>query len=97
MSCRCKNLVFWVWVLTALYAAIKIVLWKSPSVLGDNGWAAAMNHSFAGEPPYYPEENVTIPLYTSVAYSARALVERSGLFRLQHSSETASGTRDQVQ
>ena len=89
-----ENHLFWVWVLPALYLAIKIMLWK-PSVLGGGSWGAAIAHFFAGEPSYYPEEDVTVPLYTSVAYSIGALLQRSGLFHWQHSGETASGASDQ--
>lgn len=78
---------FWVWVLPAVYLAIKIILWKSPSVFGSTSLGSAMTHFFPGKAPY-PEEDVTVPLYTSVAYAFGALLERSGLFRLQHSDET---------
>ena len=65
---------YWVWVLPALYLAINLILWKS-SVLVGNNWQAALNHFFAGEPPYLPEQGITLPLYTSVAYSMGAILE----------------------
>ena len=86
---------FWVWVLPALYVATKIILWKNPSVLGSNSWGTTLSHFFVGEPPYYPEEDATVPLYTSVAYSLGALLERSGLFRWKYSGATPSSDSDQ--
>ena len=66
---------YWVWVLPALYLAINLILWKNSSVLLSNHWQAALNHFFAGEPPYFPEQGITVPVYTSVAYSMGALLE----------------------
>lgn len=85
---------FWVWVVPTVYLAIKIALWKNSSVLGDDGWGTAMAHFFPGKQPYYPEEDVTVPFYTSLAYSFGALLERSGVFRFEHSEDpTTPGKR----
>ena len=65
---------YWVWILPALYLTLNLVMWKSSSVLVSNTWGAALNHFFAGEPPYYPEQDVTVPFYTSVAYSLGAIL-----------------------
>jgi hypothetical protein len=85
----------WVWVLPALYLTIRMLLWKKPSVLDSSGWAEAITHFFGGEPPYYPEQDVTVPLYTSIAYSLGAVLEKSGLLRRKNSGEVASGAGDQ--
>jgi len=66
---------YWVWVLPALYLAINLILWKTSSVLVGNHWQAALNHFFAGEPPYFPEQGITVPLYPSAAYSVGAILE----------------------
>jgi len=79
---------FWVWVVPALYLAAKIVVWKNRSVLRDDGWGATMAHFFAPKPPYHPEEDVVVPFYTSIAYAFGALLERSGVFRFEHSENT---------
>ena len=85
---------FWVWVIPALYLAARIVFWKSPSALGGNSWGDAMTHFFAGEPPYYPEQDATVPLYTSVAYSVGALLERSGLLHRDHEGKPTPRASD---
>jgi hypothetical protein len=70
-----------------VYLVTKIVLWKPSSMMGDYGWGAALAHFFVGTHPYYPEEDVTVPFYTSLAYSMGALLERSNVFRFRHPDE----------
>jgi hypothetical protein len=89
------NYGFWVWVLPALYLVVKMVWWKSPSILASSSWGATMRHFFVGETPYYPEQDVTLPLYTSVTYAVGALLGRSWLLRMTPTGETASGASDQ--
>jgi hypothetical protein len=86
---------FWVWVLPALYLAVKIMLWRNPSVLASNSWGATISHFFAGEPPYYPEQDVMVPVYTSVSYSVGALLGSVGFLRGGHHGEASSGASDQ--
>jgi hypothetical protein len=45
------------------------IFWESSSVLLSHTWGTALDHFFAGNPPYYPEQDVTVPFYTAVAYS----------------------------
>ena len=59
----------WVWAVPALYLASNLVFWESSSVLLSHTWGTALDHFFAGNPPYYPEQDVTVPFYTAVAYS----------------------------
>jgi hypothetical protein len=66
---------YWVWILPALYLALNLILWKSSNVLASNTWGTALNHFFAGNPPHYPEQDVTIPFYTSVAYALGAMLK----------------------
>ena len=68
---------YWVWLLPALYTAVSLILWKNSGVSVSNSWATAINHFFAGEPPYFPEQGVTVPLYTSVAYSVGAILQKA--------------------
>lgn len=77
------NYRFWVWVIPAVYLLTKIVLWKPSSVMGDYGWGTALAHFFVGAHPFYPEEDVTVPFYTSLAYSLGALLGRGNVFRFQ--------------
>ena len=77
------NHLYWVWVLPAFYLALNLILWKNSSVLVGNTWQAAINHFFAGEPPYFPEQGITVPLYTSAAYSTGAFLENARK-RLSH-------------
>ena len=65
---------YWVWVLPALYLAINLTLWKGSNVAAHN-WQTALHHFFAGEPPYFPEQGIIVPLYTSAAYSMGAMLE----------------------
>ncbi|HMK21256.1 MAG TPA: hypothetical protein VK466_02920 [Terriglobales bacterium] len=84
----------WVWVLPALYLAIRMILWKRPGVLDNNSWEAVLTHFFVGRPPYYPEQDVMVPLYTSVAYSIGALLQRSALSRRRHRADRTSRAID---
>ena len=81
---------FWVWVVPTAYLVTKIFLWTPTSVLADQNWGTTLAHFFVGTPPRYPEGNVTIPFYTSLAYTLGALLDAANVFRFQHPSEGAS-------
>ena len=85
----------WVWVLPALFLSIRVFLWKKPSVFESSSWGEAITHFFAGEPPYYPEQDATVPLYTSIAYSLGGVLERIPLLRRKHAEEDSSRAGDQ--
>lgn len=69
------NYRFWVWVVPTVYLATKIILWTPASILGHYSWRTTLGHFFAGAPPHYPEEDVTVPFYTSLSYTLGALLD----------------------
>ena len=77
---------FWVWVVPLLYFLFELARWKlSASVLGT--WESAIAHFIACSPDCHPVEDVTLPLYTSIAYSLGALSEQQSIFRFPQSKE----------
>lgn len=83
------NYCFWVWIVPTAYLATKIFLWTPTSILADQNWGTTLAHFFVGTPPRYPEGNVTIPFYTSLAYTLGALSDAGNVFRFRHPSEVA--------